>query len=264
MPDRRQRRLTFPPQVTAGGNASVLLPERPASPPDAADTPRAASAQATTAAAAGRPRAPVTDRAATPLRMRAADRAAGRPGGPRVVHGGEAGPGRPRHPEDNPFAAAPGGHAGPPLAAASPGAATVRHAHSGRAGPGIRGDRSPWATQWSDRQPGRAPRRLRRAAGWRRPGPGAAPRARADRVRARRPRWDPTDPAQRRARYALLTHVGLLLRPLHRPSVALLLGAWPCTGASSACGAKPHTASDPDNPAPPRPPTDPPPAATPR
>jgi hypothetical protein len=76
-----------------------------------------------------------------------------------------------------------------------------------------------WGGQWSDRQPGRQDGRLGE-----RPGGGGG----SDGRRPEGPRFDPTDPAQRRARYALLcgmwgfflalflgwTYVGLLLGAL--------------------------------------------------
>ncbi|MFI5657336.1 hypothetical protein [Streptomyces sp. NPDC051684] len=88
------------------------------------------------------------------------------------------------------------------------------------------GGSSPWGGQWSDRQPGRAqggrfgdrpgnnggnggPEGQN---GGQSPGPGGM-------------RWDPTDPAQRRARFALLSGMwGFFFALFSWPYVALLLG----------------------------------------
>ncbi|MEY7981728.1 hypothetical protein AB8O53_36165, partial [Streptomyces pilosus] len=66
------------------------------------------------------------------------------------------------------------------------------------------------------------------------------------------PRWDPTDPAQRRARYALLSGMWAFFFALFNwPYVALLLGSLALYWAISA------------RPPPPRPPRPPPPAPPP-
>ncbi|MBB5927396.1 hypothetical protein FHS34_002854 [Streptomyces echinatus] len=62
-------------------------------------------------------------------------------------------------------------------------------------------------------------------------------------------RWDPTDPAQRRARYALLSGMWAVFFALFSwPYVALLLGALALYWGSSALRAKPRRPS-PDAPA---------------
>ncbi|AKJ11262.1 membrane protein [Streptomyces incarnatus] len=64
-------------------------------------------------------------------------------------------------------------------------------------------------------------------------------------------RWDPTDPAQRRARYALLSGMWAVFFALFSwPYVSLLLGALALYWGSSALRAKPRT-TNPDTPAPP-------------
>ena len=64
-------------------------------------------------------------------------------------------------------------------------------------------------------------------------------------------RWDPTDPAQRRARFALLSGMWAFFFALFSwPYVALMLGALALYWAISALRAKPRTAN-PDTPAPP-------------
>ncbi|WP_416984095.1 hypothetical protein [Streptomyces sp. T028] len=105
------------------------------------------------------------------------------------------------------------------------------------------GGRAPWGGHWSDQQPGRSP-----GGGFgERPnngpeGPTPTPN----------PRWDPTDPAQRRARYALLCGMWAFFFALFGwPYVALLLGALALNWGISALRAKPRT-PDPDTPAAPQ------------
>ncbi|MFF0220711.1 hypothetical protein [Streptomyces sp. NPDC004629] len=102
---------------------------------------------------------------------------------------------------------------------------------------------SSWGSQWSDRQPGRSsggfgdrPGTGPQGPGGGTPGPGL--------------RWDPTDPAQRRARYALLCGMWAFFFALFSwPYVALLLGALALYWGITALRAKPRT-PDPDSPAP--------------
>jgi ABC-type Fe3+ transport system permease subunit len=66
-------------------------------------------------------------------------------------------------------------------------------------------------------------------------------------------RWDPTDPAQRRARYALLSGMWAVFFALFTwPYVALLLGALALYWSISSLRAKPR-GQDPDSPAPAQP-----------
>ena len=104
---------------------------------------------------------------------------------------------------------------------------------------------SPWGGQWSDRQPGRAqggrfgdrPGGGPEGPSGQGPGPGGM-------------RWDPTDPAQRRARYALLSGMwGFFFALFSWPYVALLLGVLALYWGVSALRTKPR-AADPDAPAP--------------
>lgn len=130
--------------------------------------------------------------------------------------------------EDNPFAPPPEGTPDRPW--------QPRHPSGGEGG------RSPWGRNWSDRQPGRSSGGF----GDRPRGPegqGGGPQTPG-------PRWDPTDPAQRRARYALLSGMWAFFFALFNwPYVALLLGALALYWAISALRAKPR-AQDPDAPAP--------------
>ncbi|THC53187.1 hypothetical protein [Streptomyces sp. A1499] len=107
------------------------------------------------------------------------------------------------------------------------------------------GRNSPWGSQWSDRQPGRSQGSFGERPGRRdnsgqddpaKPGGG--------------PRWDPTDPAQRRARYALLSGMWAFFFALFGwRYVALLLGALALSWAIQSLRAKPRT-PDPTAPAP--------------
>ncbi|MFE2276051.1 hypothetical protein ACFXAE_02000 [Streptomyces sp. NPDC059454] len=192
MPDRSLRLLTFPQQSARGGErGTVLLRERPASPPDASQ---------------------------------------GEGGdGRRGAQGSEGAQGPQEPQDDNPFAPPPEGTPDRPW--------QPRHPSGGEGG-----GRSPWGRNWSDRQPGRSPG-------------GFGERPRSPEGQGGGPqkpgtRWDPTDPAQRRARYALLSGMWAFFFGLFSwPYVALLLGALALYWGISALRAKPR-AQDPDAPAP--------------
>ncbi|WP_409470143.1 hypothetical protein [Streptomyces sp. HC307] len=115
---------------------------------------------------------------------------------------------------------------------------------SGSSGSQGEGGRPVWGSQWSDRQPGRSsgsgfgdrPGRSSEGQGG---GPGQSGL-----------RWDPTDPAQRRARYTLLAGMWAFFFALFSwPYVALLLGALALYWGISSLRTKPRTPS-PDTPAP--------------
>ncbi|WP_246201584.1 hypothetical protein [Streptomyces alboniger] len=106
------------------------------------------------------------------------------------------------------------------------------------------GHGSPWGSQWSDRQPGRSPggfgERPRQQGGPGQDGPSGSGGGL---------RWDPTDPAQRRARYALLSGMWAFFFALFGwRYVALLLGALALNWAIQSLRAKPRT-PDPTAPA---------------
>ncbi|WP_030423044.1 hypothetical protein VM636_11675 [Streptomyces sp. SCSIO 75703] len=187
MPDRSLRLLTLPQQSAQPGERSTLvLRERPSSPPDASS-------------------------------------------------GGPGGSGQ----DDNPFAAPPEGSPDRPWQPRRP--SNDDSGDSGDSGePGGGRGRSPWGRQWSDRQPGRS------SGGFgERPG-ASGPEGQGG---GRGPRWDPNDPAQRRARYALLSGMWALFFALFTwQYVALLLGALSLYWGISSLRAKPR-ASDPDKPA---------------
>ncbi|MBT3150981.1 hypothetical protein HTV45_08775 [Streptomyces sp. CHD11] len=150
----------------------------------------------------------------------------------RGAHDSEGSQGSQGSQEDNPFAPPPEGTPDRPW--------QPRHPSGGEGGEG--GGRSPWGGNWSDRQPGRSSGGFGdrpRPEGGQGPGP-----------QTPGPRWDPTDPSQRRARYALLCGMWAFFFALFSwPYVALLLGALAMYWSISALRAKPR-GQDPDSPAP--------------
>ncbi|MFE4623798.1 hypothetical protein [Streptomyces mirabilis] len=149
--------------------------------------------------------------------------------------------------DDNPFAPPPEGTPDRPWQPRRPASGQGPNENDG-SGPGSDPGQSPWGSQWSDRQPGRSSGggfgdRPGAPHGQGGPdGPGGGPGAGM--------RWDPTDPAQRRARYALLSGMWAFFFALFSwPYVALLLGALAVYWGVSALRAKPR-AQDPDTPAP--------------
>ncbi|WP_406838565.1 hypothetical protein ACICHK_24490 [Streptomyces sp. AHU1] len=165
---------------------------------------------------------------------------------------GEQGPDAPGTPpsgqDDNPFAPPPEGTPDRPWQPRRPGQGSGENGGDGQQGPGY----SPWGSQWSDRQPGPssgggfgdrpgAPQGQGQGQGGPE-GPGGTPGGGM--------RWDPTDPAQRRARYALLSGMWAFFFVLFGwPYVALLLGALALYWGGSALRSRTRT-PDPDAPAP--------------
>ncbi|MEU8348300.1 hypothetical protein [Streptomyces sp. NPDC048845] len=139
---------------------------------------------------------------------------------------------RPGTDRDNPFAPPPEGRpdqewrprnpeGGDGSGGSGPGGDGSGGSGSGGSGSGHEGDgqRQNWG-RWSSRQPGRhtggfgtGPRQNGQGGGPGGPGPGGL-------------RWDPTDPNQRRARYALLAGMwGFFFALFSLPEIAMLLGA---------------------------------------
>ncbi|MFD7491960.1 hypothetical protein ACFV8T_06025 [Streptomyces sp. NPDC059832] len=101
-------------------------------------------------------------------------------------------------------------------------------------------DRPVWGGQWSSRQPGR------QSGGFGgRPGGQGGPNGQGGPEGSPGGlRWDPTDPAQRRARYALLSGMWAFFFALFDfPEIALLLGALAVYWAISSLRSKPKSAS---------------------
>ncbi|WP_432134908.1 MULTISPECIES: hypothetical protein [unclassified Streptomyces] len=147
--------------------------------------------------------------------------------------------------DDNPFAPPPEGTPDRPW--------QPRHPATG-GDQGQQGGGSPWGSQWSDRQPGRSDggfgeRPGERPGGGPEGGGGPGGSGGQGGPGGSAPRWDPTDPAQRRARYALLGGMWAFFFALFSWTyVALLLGALALYWGISALRAKPRT-PDPDAPA---------------
>lgn len=139
--------------------------------------------------------------------------------------------------DDNPFAPPPEGTPDRPWQPRRPAG------EDGSQGSEQGDGHSPWGNQWSDRQPGRSPGGFGdhpRSGGQDGPGNGAPGTGM---------RWDPTDPAQRRARYALLSGMWAFFFALFSwPYVALLLGALALYWGISSLRTKPRT-PDPNAPA---------------
>ncbi|MGW5640403.1 hypothetical protein [Streptomyces sp. NPDC003832] len=110
------------------------------------------------------------------------------------------------------------------------------------------GRNSSWGGRWSDRQPGRSSGNFGDRPGTGPDGPNNSGNGNGGPGTGMR--WDPTDPAQRRGRYALLCGMWAFFFALFSwPSVALMLGALAMYWGISSLRAKPRGA-DPDNPAP--------------
>ncbi|MGW2949655.1 hypothetical protein [Streptomyces eurythermus] len=268
MPDRSLRHLTFPPRPAQGGErGAALLRERPSSPP--ARTPGGGGSGQGGTGGPGQggydgsghggsgqggerqddnPFAPppegTPDR---PWRPRTPGNA-GDAGGP--GYGPGQGPGAGQQGQGHGYAPWPGTGAGQgsgpgqwrgPGAGQGPGQGQGQGQGQGSGqGQGPRGG-APWGSQWSDRQPGRSPDGFGQRPGGGPQGPGGPSGPGM--------RWDPRDPAQRRARYALLSGMWAVFFVLFSwPYVALLLGALSLYWGSSALRAKPRSQA-PDAPA---------------
>lgn len=151
--------------------------------------------------------------------------------------------------DDNPFAPPPEGAPDRPWQPRRPDG----RGSDDQAGRG--GGHSPWGSQWSDRQPGRSSGGHfgERPGGQGGPGgPGGSGQSPQGGPGSGL-RWDPTDPAQRRARYSLLCGMWAFFFALFAwPYVALLLGSLAVYWAVSALRAK-APAPDPSRPAAPEP-----------
>ncbi|MFJ2257596.1 hypothetical protein ACIOKD_04495 [Streptomyces sp. NPDC087844] len=155
-------------------------------------------------------------------------------------------PGNPS--DDNPFAPPPEGTPDRPWQPRRP---------AGGQGQDDRGGQddgsSPWGSQWSDRQPGpsQGGRFGDKPGSGNSGGPGGGqggPEGSGGPGAGMR--WDPADPPQRRARYALLSGIWAFFFALFSwPYMALLLGALALYWSISALRAKPRS-TNPDTPAP--------------
>ncbi|ARF63816.1 hypothetical protein B1H20_22340 [Streptomyces violaceoruber] len=152
--------------------------------------------------------------------------------------------------DDNPFAPPPADRPDQPWRPRRPhasGGQGGRHGTEGSDengnGSGSSADRPAWGSQWSDRQPGRGGGGFGgRPGGNGSGGPGG--KNGNDRGGPGGLRWDPRDPAQRRARYAVLGGMWAFFFALFDfPEIALLLGSLATYWAISALRAPAKDAS---------------------
>ncbi|MEV5162787.1 hypothetical protein [Streptomyces sp. NPDC053728] len=149
--------------------------------------------------------------------------------------------------DDNPFAAPPEDRPDQPWQPRHPSHAPGNHGNGGNGdgGEGNGDDRPVWGSQWSDQQPGR------QSGGFGdRPGGTGGPSGQGGGPEGNRGglRWDPTDPAQRRARYAVLGGMWAFFFALFDfPEIAMLLGALAVYWSISALrgGPRKNQAADP-------------------
>ena len=124
--------------------------------------------------------------------------------------------------DDNPFAAPPEDRPDQPWQPRHPSHAPGQHGNGGNGdGTGGQSDGRPaWGSQWSDQQPGRQGGGFGGRPGGT-GGQGGGPEGSPGGLR-----WDPTDPTQRRARYAVLGGMWAFFFALFDfPEIAMLLGA---------------------------------------
>ncbi|WP_069171089.1 hypothetical protein [Streptomyces griseus] len=136
---------------------------------------------------------------------------------------------------DNPFAAPPEDRPDQPWQPRHP---SHGPGNNGGNGDGSSDDRPAWGSRWSDQQPGRQSGGF----GSRPGGTGGQGGQGGPEGKSGGPRWDPTDPVQRRARYALLGGMWAFFFALFDfPEIALLLGALAVYWSISALRAGPRT-----------------------
>ncbi|MFE4061534.1 hypothetical protein ACFXP3_35465 [Streptomyces sp. NPDC059096] len=166
------------------------------------------------------------------------------PGGSGADGAGVGGSGSGGSSDDNPFAPPPEGRPDQPWQPRHPekdGGQDGQDGGSGRGG---------WGSQWSSRQPGRSSGGFGSRSGGQGNGPYGqnGPSNGQDGQETGRgggPRWDPTDPAQRRARYALLGGMWAFFFALFDlPDIALLLGALAVYWGASSLRARTRKPSD--------------------
>ncbi|MFI6108214.1 hypothetical protein [Streptomyces sp. NPDC051310] len=140
--------------------------------------------------------------------------------------------------ENNPFAPPPEGRPDQPWQPRRPendGADGDGRGDDDTAGGRDRPERPAWGSQWSPRQPGRSSGGFGARPNRDQQGGGASGDQQGPALR-----WDPTDPAQRRARYALLSGMwGFFFAIFDFPEIALLLGALALYWGISSLRAKP-------------------------
>jgi hypothetical protein len=133
--------------------------------------------------------------------------------------------------DDNPFAPPPEGRPDQPW--------QPRHPENGDTPDGGDSGRGGWGSQWSSRQPGRSSGGFGSRPGGQNDQNGQGSGKDGSEPGRGGLRWDPTDPAQRRARYALLGGMWAFFFALFDlPDIALLLGALSVYWGASSLRAK--------------------------
>lgn len=157
---------------------------------------------------------------------------------------GSSGSSKPQ--DDNPFAAPPENRPDQPWQPRHP----ARSGDDGNEGDdrsGESGERPSWGSKWSNQQPGRQNGGFGSRPGGTGPGGQGGGKGGPDGSPGG-VRWDPTDPAQRRARYAVLGGMWAFFFALFDfPEIALLLGALSVYWSVSALRAKPKSPSSPSS-----------------
>ncbi|MFC9247319.1 hypothetical protein ACFT7S_25950 [Streptomyces sp. NPDC057136] len=160
---------------------------------------------------------------------------------------GSSGSSKPQ--DDNPFAAPPENRPDQPWQPRHPAQTGGGNGNDGNDGDdksGDSGDRPAWGSQWSNQQPGRQNGGFGSRPGSTGPGGqgGQGGGKGGPDGGSGGMRWDPTDPAQRRARYAVLGGMWAFFFALFDfPEIALLLGALSVYWSISALRAKPKSPS---------------------
>lgn len=194
MPDRLRTALGHPMPE----RASTLMRERHSSSPDPSSGPGSSSGPGPSGSPSSEPPGPSSGSSS----------------------GSASGPS-----DDNPFAAPPEDRPDQPWQPRHPSHAPGEHGNdgSGDSGEGPSDNRPVWGSRWSDQQPGR------QSGGFgNRPGGPGGPSGRGSDPEGKPGglRWDPADPVQRRARYAVLGGMWAFFFALFDfPEIAMLLGA---------------------------------------
>ncbi|MEU0161351.1 hypothetical protein ABZ154_21570 [Streptomyces sp. NPDC006261] len=182
-------------------------------------------------------RLPLPARAALLTRERQSSSPDSTPGSPDSSSGSSGSPSSPDAPaqpaDDNPFAPPPAGRPDQPWQPRHPSGPSSTSDDEGESS----GGRPSWGSQWSNKQPGRGGGGFGGRSGSNGPGGKGGPDGGSGGMR-----WDPTDPVQRRARYALLGGIWSIFFALFDfTEIALLLGALSVYWAVSSLRAQPKS-----------------------
>ncbi|WP_411081946.1 hypothetical protein [Streptomyces sp. cmx-18-6] len=235
MPDRRRRtafRLPLP------ARAALLMRESRPSSPDSSSQPASGSPSGSSS---GSPSGPSSGSpsGSSPAPDSSSGSSASSSGSSGSSSSGSSGSSPDRPADDNPFAAPPAGRPDQPWQPRHPSGTNGEGGDEGSQDGSSSGGRPSWGSQWSSRQPGRG----NGGFGSRSGGNGSGPNGKGG------PdggpgglRWDPTDPTQRRARYAVLGGMWAFFFALFEfPEIAMLLGALSVYWAISSLRGQPKT-----------------------